>query len=53
MMLIAFIVGGTQAGGSVGHDLGYAIGFLVFMAGLEALAWYLAPSAVKYYKWDQ
>ena len=52
-ILIAFIVGGTQVGGSIGVDLGYGFGWWVLLGGLEALAWYLAPGNVKFYKWDQ
>ena len=51
--LIAFIVGGTQVGGNIGVDIGYGLGWWVLMGGLEALAWYLAPGTVKFYKWDQ
>ena len=52
--LIAFIVGGTQTWGNIGYSIGYAIGFLVVLGGLEALAWWVATTgAVKFYKWEQ
>ena len=56
MMLTAFIVGGSQfAGyGYYGADIGYAFGFLIFIGGLEALAWWLAGAgAIKYYRWEE
>ena len=52
-ILIAFIVGGTQVGGNIGFDLGYGFGLWAVLGGLEALAWYLAPGNVKFYKWDE
>ena len=52
-MFIAFMVGGTQYGGNIGYDVGYSLGFWIVLGGLEALAWYLAPGVVKFYKWDQ
>ena len=51
-ILIAFIVGATQTWGSTA-SIGFGIGMLVTYGGLEALAWYLAPRVVKFYKWDQ
>ena len=64
MQLIGFIVGGTQSGVDVlgngvtfgknlGPDIGYAIGFLIVIGGLEAVAWYLANGTIKFYKWDK
>ena len=63
MMLIAFIVGGTQGWttllgnygtGWIGLDIGVAIGFLIWIGGLEALAWWFAgEGVVKYYRWEE
>lgn len=51
---IAFMVGGTQVGGNIGHDFGYIFGFWIVLAGFEALGLvWLAPRVVKFYKWDQ
>merc|ERR1712110_985282 len=57
---IALLVGGSQYPHMVSgvteynyNDIGYAIGYMVVLAGLEALAYYLAPGNVKFYKWDQ
>ena len=44
--LIAFIVGGTEYGGNIGAAIGYGLGFVVTLGGLEALAWYLATTGV-------
>ena len=50
---IAFLVGGTQLYGDIGMSMVYAFVWWVLLGGLEALAWYLAPRVVKFYKWDQ
>ena len=52
-IFIALIVGGTQDGGVIGRDVGFAFGYWVILAGCEALAWYLAPRAGKYYRWSE
>ena len=52
--LLAFIIGGTQEPwGDIGTNLGFGFGFMVVLGGLEALAWFLGPRVVKFYKWDQ
>ena len=52
-VFIALIVGGTQYGGEIGRDVGIAFVYWALLAGFEALAWYLAPRNVKFYKWDE
>ena len=52
-IFIAFIVGGTQENGLVGRDVGIAFGYWAFLAGGEALAWFLAPRVGKYYRWSE
>ena len=52
-VMIAFIVGGTQLYGTLGHDLAYGFLMWVMVVGMEALAWFLAPRVVKYYRWEQ
>lgn len=52
-VFIAFLVGGLSTGGEIGPDMGYSFGYWVWTAGFEALAWFLAPRVVKFYKWDQ
>ena len=51
--LIAFIVGGLQEYGDLGMNLIWWIVYAILMGGGQTLAWWLAPSAVKFYKWDQ
>ena len=50
---IAFLVGGSQYGGQMGRNVGMAFGFWIITAGMEALAWFLAPRATKFYKWSE
>ena len=50
---IAFIIGGLQDGGRIGWSVFYAIIYLGCMAGLEWLAYWFAPRAVKFYKWNE
>ena len=63
MMLIAFIVGGTQGytnllggygTGNIGPDIGIAFGFIIWIGGLQALAWWFAgEGVVEYYRWNE
>ena len=52
---IALLVGGSQFPNVTYNywDIGHAVGYMALLAGLEVLAWYLAPGNVKFYKWDQ
>ena len=50
--LLAFIIGGAQEGGKIGTNLGYWFLWVAFLAGGEALAWWQAPSMIKFYRWD-
>ena len=52
-IFIALIVGGTQTGGEIGRDIGIAFIYWVVLAGGEALAWFLAPRASKFYRWQE
>ena len=52
-IFIAFLVGGSQYGGNMGRDVGMAFGFWIIVAGMEALAWFVAPRATKFYKWQE
>ena len=51
--MIAFIVGGTQTSGLIGHDIAYGLLMWAIVVALEALAWFLAPRVVKFYRWDR
>jgi len=50
--LLAFIIGGAQKGGKFGQNIGYWFLYVIFVAGGQALAWWQAPSMVKFYRWD-
>ena len=52
-IFIALLVGGSQYGGNMGRDVGTAFGFWIVVAGMEALAWFVAPRATKFYKWAE
>merc|ERR1712060_369377 len=52
-VFLAFIIGGAQSGGEMGKNVLYWLMYWIVMAGFEALAWWLAPSNVKFYKWDE
>ena len=52
-VFIALIVGGSQLGGNMGRDVGVAFGFWIIVAGMEALAWFVAPRATKFYRWQE
>ena len=52
-VFIALIVGGSQLGGNMGRDVGIAFGFWIIVAGMEALAWFVAPRATKFYRWQE
>merc|ERR1712151_664216 len=52
-VFLAFIIGGAQTGGEMGKNVLYWLMYWIILAGFEALAWWLAPSNVKFYKWDE
>merc|ERR1712060_1025227 len=50
---LAFLIGGTQRWGHLGHNMGW---FFVYLGGLavgEGLARWIAPDVVKFYRWDE
>ena len=50
--LLAAIIGGVQDGGKIGTNLGYWFLWAAGVAGCQALAWWQAPSMIKFYRWD-
>jgi len=50
--LLAAIIGGAQTNGKVGTNLGWWFLYIVGVAGCQALAWWQAPSMIKFYRWD-
>ena len=51
--LIAFIVGGVQNGGNAGHNILYWFIYVIGFGAAETLAWWQAPSLVKFYRWSE
>ena len=52
-VFLAFLIGGLQFGGDIGPDMGYAFGYWIWTAGFRALAWFVAPRATKFYRWQE
>ena len=50
--LIAFIIGGVQEYGKIGKNILHWCIYAAVLTGMEAIAWWQAPSMVKFYRWD-
>ena len=51
--MLAFLIGGSQEGGSVGTNFVDGLVFWLLLGGCQMIAWFLAPKVVKYYRWDE
>ena len=50
---ISFIVAATEEGADVGLSILYFFIYDAFLVGFEAIAWYIAPYNVNYYRWNE